>query len=158
MNETWSTEDLCPLNTYMGVVLNRGFLKRVLQLALLALLSVVLISRSCDLPRQSVVDESIEWDQSREKVGETVAVRGPVVDTHYAREVDGRPTFLNIGNPYPDRDRFVVVIWEDERNRFPGPPERVFKNKRIQVHGRITLHEGVPQIVVDRPGDIRVIQ
>ena len=44
-------------------------------------------------------------------VGTSQCVCGPVVSSNYATGSKNKPTFLNIGRPYP-QDRFTVVIWE----------------------------------------------
>lgn len=67
-------------------------------------------------------------------------------------EVDGGPTFLNVGNPHPDPDRFDVVIFEDIRDRFDRPPEDLFDGRDICVLGRVRDRDGVPQIILDNPG------
>jgi hypothetical protein len=45
-----------------------------------------------------------------------------VVSTKWASGSKGQPTFLNIGNPYPDENRLTVVIWIQNRGNFPYAP------------------------------------
>jgi len=54
---------------------------------------------------------AVSWDRAKDHIGERITVYGAVVDTRYASSSRGRPTFLNIGKPYPDPGRFTVVIW-----------------------------------------------
>ena len=86
--------------------------------------------------------------------GEVARVCGTVESASWARRVEGRPTFLNLGRPYPDQP-FTVVIWGRNRARF-GTPERRFGGRRICVAGRIRLHEGTAQIEVGRPAQIEL--
>ncbi|MDP2498114.1 MAG: hypothetical protein Q8W44_09060 [Candidatus Palauibacterales bacterium] len=94
-------------------------------------------------------------EQAAAHVGETATVCGTVAEATYVPEVDGRPTFLNFGAPNPDQ-AFTAVIWGERRGRFDAPPERTYRRARICVAGRITEHEGVPQIEVRGPGQIRI--
>lgn len=89
---------------------------------------------------------AISWDEAKYHIGERTTVYGAVVDTHWASGSKGKPTFLNVGKPYPDPDRFTVVIWIDYRANFPQPPEGYYLGKTICVTGLIQEYEGIPQI------------
>lgn len=91
--------------------------------------------------------------KARNHIGETATVCGIVASTHYAVTSRGRPTFLNVGRPYPDQI-FTVVIWGRDRSKF-GVPERVFRNKNICVNGLIQSYRGTPEIVAHSPEQIR---
>jgi hypothetical protein len=86
-------------------------------------------------------------------VGEMAEVCGQVASAAYLASVGGQPTFLNIERPYPDQV-FTVVIWGSIRKQFDGRPENLFDGKSICVTGRIAMHQGTPQIVVDDPEQI----
>lgn len=81
---------------------------------------------------------------------------GPVVDGVYASESRGKPTFLNIGLPYPEAGRFTVLIWGGDRDRFPEPPEELYFAKIICVSGQIEIYRGVAEIIVTAPEQIEV--
>jgi len=98
--------------------------------------------------------DAISWDEAKNHIGERTTVYGPVVDTHYASGSSGKPTFLNMGNSYPDPNRFTVVIWIGNRAKFPQPPEIYYNGKTIYVNGLIDSYEGVPQIEVTSPDQI----
>lgn len=91
--------------------------------------------------------------EAADHVGEVARVCGTVESTAWAREIGGRPTYLNLGRPYPDQ-LFTVVVWGEDRPRFDAPPERRWAGRRICVAGRIQTHEGRPRIVVERPDQI----
>ncbi len=103
---------------------------------------------TCDLP--------IAWQDAGEVVGEASAIVGPVAAASYEPEVGGRPTFVNLGNAYPDPDRFDVVIYEDVRTRFADPPEALLPGEHVCVRGRVRDRDGVPQIVLEGPGWISI--
>lgn len=98
---------------------------------------------------------TVEAVRAASHVGETATVCGTVAEATYLPEIDGRPTFLNLGAPNPDQ-AFTAVIWGERRRHFDAPPERSYRGARICVAGRITEHEGVPQIEVRGPGQIRI--
>jgi len=87
-------------------------------------------------------------------IGETRTVCDRVAGTRYLR-TGRRPTFLNLGRPYPDQD-LTVVIWGEDRARFPAAPEDEYDGRRICVTGRIELYRGRPEIVTRDPGALRI--
>jgi len=98
--------------------------------------------------------DAISWDEAKNHIGERTTVYGPVVDTHYASGSSGEPTFLNMGNPYPDPNRFTVVIWGENRGKFPQPPEDYYDGKTIYVSGLIVPYDGAAEIEVTSPDQI----
>ena len=96
------------------------------------------------------------WDEAKAYVGRWLAVGGPVIRTHSAEDSDGRPTFLNIGRDHPDQGRFQVVILGRDRGKFGTPPEAEYQGRSICVSGPIKLHQGVAEIEVATPHNIRV--
>jgi endonuclease/exonuclease/phosphatase family metal-dependent hydrolase len=110
-----------------------------------------------DLERQagaaSASPPRLEPDEAARHVGQTATVCGTVASTHFAEDSKGRPTFLNLGRPYPDQS-FTVVIFGDDRAAF-GEPERRYRGQRICVSGTIELYKGKPQIVAHTPHQIR---
>lgn len=97
---------------------------------------------------------AISWDEAKYHIGERTTVYGLVVDTYWASGSSGLPTFLNIGRPYPDPERFTVVIWIGNRANFPQPPESYYLGKTIYVTGLITEYNGIPQIEATDPSQI----
>jgi hypothetical protein len=94
-------------------------------------------------------DDPTDWRRAGEVVGERAAIAGPVVDGTFATDVGGEPTFLNLGNPHPDTDRFDVVIYPDVRERFDEPPEAAFDGREVCVQGVVRDRDGTPQIILE---------
>ncbi len=69
---------------------------------------------------------------------------------------NSRTTFLNLGAPHPDPSRFTALIWIPNRYNFDPPAEVAYAGLTICVSGVIELYEGVPEIVVEGPGQIIV--
>ena len=98
---------------------------------------------------------SISWSEAKYHIGERTTVCGPVVDATWASGSNGKPTFLNLGKPYPDPDRFTVVIWIQNRGNFPQAPEDYYLGKTICVTGLITEYSGIAEIEVQYPSEIQ---
>ena len=88
-------------------------------------------------------------------IGERITVVGKVMSTTYATGSKGKPTFLNIGKPYPNQE-FTVLIWDNNRSKFPQSPEKYYEGKTIAVAGLIVAYQGTPQIEVTSPSQIEV--
>jgi DNA/RNA endonuclease YhcR with UshA esterase domain len=92
--------------------------------------------------------------QAAQHVGERTTVCGIVASTKYLSSSRSKPTFLNIGKPYPDED-FTVVIWPEDRAKF-GHPEDTMLNKNICVTGLIELYKGKPEIIARSANQIAI--
>jgi hypothetical protein len=88
-------------------------------------------------------------------IGMEKTVCGTVASTTYAIRTKGRPTFLNLDQPYPNQI-FTVLIWGSDRNKFKNPPETFFRGKRICVTGIIEEYRGKPEIIVRGPDQVIV--
>jgi len=101
---------------------------------------------------------AIPWDQASAHIGEQVTITGPTISTMYATDSRGKPTFLNIGKPYPDSGRFTVVIWGYDRDNFPFAPEVEYDNTTICVTGLVGTYKSIPEIVADTASDITIVE
>jgi DNA/RNA endonuclease YhcR with UshA esterase domain len=86
-------------------------------------------------------------------IGMEKTVCGTVASAKYAIRTKGRPTFLNLDQPYP-KQIFTIVIWGSDRDKFKNPPESFFKGRRICVSGTIQEFRGKPEIIVRSPDQI----
>lgn len=96
----------------------------------------------------------ISWDEATEHVGEEVTLCGPVMDSHYAEASNGQPTFLNLGEKYPNPDRFTIVIWGHDRDKFLTDPTQSYQDQEICVTGTIEEYNGALEIIVSEPAQI----
>ncbi len=99
---------------------------------------------------------AISWEQSKSHIGERAIVYGQAIGATYAFSSKGQPTFLNMGKNYPDFNRFIVLIWGSDRNKFSPPPNIQYKGKMIYVYGLIELYDGSAEIIVTDPSQIQV--
>jgi len=101
----------------------------------------------------------ISWKDAAKHIGKDVTVEGKIVDSKgYVMRGKGTASFLNIGKPYPEPDRFTVVIWPEDRSRFPKEPENYYLGKRVRVSGRIGTYKGSPQIILRDPSKIKIVK
>jgi hypothetical protein len=104
------------------------------------------------LVSQVLAQNSISAPEAKKHIGENATVCGLVVSTHFAANSRGRPTFLNLDQPYPNQI-FTIVIWGSDRAKFDSP-ESTYKGKDICASGPIESYRGVPQIVAHEAGQI----
>ena len=103
----------------------------------------------------STCGDPLDWRQAAQVEGRIAAVEGRVAEGSHEPDVGGSPTFLNLGSPHPDPDRFDVVIYEDVRERFEQPPEQAYLGREVCVTGQVRDRDGVPQIVLDSPAHLQ---
>jgi len=98
---------------------------------------------------------------------EVVTVEGIIVRTYYAKNSKGKPTFLDFHDPY--EGYFSCVIWQEDKQTgkpirgkfieaFPLNPETYFLNKQVRVEGKIGIYKGTPEITLDDPSQIRIVE
>ena len=119
----------------------------MLRLIPIALVSALLIA--CAPPTYPA--GALRTADAASHIGESATVCGKVDGTKYADEVDGAPTFINLDAPYP-RQVFTALVWGRARGNFSSTPESI--RGHICVHGKISAHDGVPQIIVNDPSQI----
>jgi micrococcal nuclease len=112
-----------------------------------ALLATLSLAAAC-----ANTPKPIEPDEASAHIGEQAQVCGVVANAKFAAKSDGKPTFLNLGEPFPHHV-FTAVVWGSDRSGFSYPPESL-EGERICVLGKISEYRGKPQVVVSRPSQI----
>ena len=85
-------------------------------------------------------------------VGESATVCGVVASAKFAANSRAKPTFLDMGQPYPN-ETFAAVIFGSDRAKF-GEPETTLAGKRICVTGQVRNYRGRPEIIVSDPSQL----
>jgi hypothetical protein len=96
----------------------------------------------------------ILWDEAVLHVNEETTVCGPVMDAKYSPASKGKPTFINLGEKYPNPKRFTVLIWGQDRDLFSSDPATLYNGQDICVTGKIESYQGALEIVVHTPDQI----
>jgi hypothetical protein len=66
-------------------------------------------------------------------------------------------TFLNLGGDHP-KELLTLVIKGDDRKKFKGNPEEVYKDKKVCVTGKIIDYKGKPELVITDPSQIKTTE
>ena len=96
--------------------------------------------------------EVVNWQDAAAFAGQTVTVEGQVVDTYNS----GKVVFLNFDEDY--RHSFKVVIFPEAWPLFPVPPEEMYRGQLVQVSGQVKMYQGAPEIIVETPDAIRILE
>lgn len=102
-----------------------------------------------------VIGETITAKDAQKFFGETKTVCAKVVGSKYYTRSNRHPTFLNLDQSYPN-PIFLVIIWGVDRGKFQPPPEVYYNGKDICVTGKIGTYKGIPEIIVNDPGQIKI--
>lgn len=81
--------------------------------------------------------------------GKTVTVKGFVADIYKNEKV----AYLNFVEKYPDNP-FTGVIFARVFSDFPDILK--FKNKNVELTGRVSVYKGKPQIIINKPSQIKM--
>lgn len=92
----------------------------------------------------------IAWQDAAAYEGRRVTVEGTVVDTYKSNKV----IFLNFS---PNRDDFKAVIFASAWERWPQSPDEVYYGKQVRVTGQVKLYNDAPEIIVDGPEQVEVV-
>jgi hypothetical protein len=99
--------------------------------------------------------DPVAWNDAGDRAGEQAAVVGPVAAVTYVPDVGGSPTFVNLGNPHPETDRFDIVIYRDLRDQLEEPPDESLVGQTVCAIGEVRLRDGVPQIILRHPAGLQ---
>jgi DNA/RNA endonuclease YhcR with UshA esterase domain len=94
----------------------------------------------------------VDWQNAADFVGQTVTVEGQVVNTYNS----GKVVFLNFDEDY--RYTFKAVIFPDAWPLFPEAPESLYRGQMVRVTGQVKLYEGAPEIIVETPDAIEILE
>jgi len=95
--------------------------------------------------------EKISPSQASEYIGKYVTVYGFVADVAVREKV----AYLNFDKKYPENP-FTGTIFASDFNKFENIED--FKNKYIEVKGKISEYRGKPQIIINNPEQVKIIR
>ena len=125
---------------------------RIHFLALLLVLSPFAFVFGADDP------EPITPEEAAKKVNESVVMKIEVKSATLRNDV----CFLNSEADFKSSKNFTVFLGRDALAKFKAAkiedPAAHFKGKTIKVTGKVTLHKEKPQIDVDKPDQIEVVE
>lgn len=137
------------------MVSSRPARSRALHARLAAAFLLLSVCAARDLQAQELIE--ITPEDALSHAGETVRVCGTVTSASFMAASRRQPTYFNFGQPYPHHT-FTVLIWGENRHKFPRPPIQTFDGKRICVSGVVSVWKGKPQIIVTEPDQIELAE
>ncbi|RCW48630.1 thermonuclease family protein [Halanaerobium sp. MA284_MarDTE_T2] len=96
--------------------------------------------------------EVISWQNADSYVNEIVIVKGKIESTYSSDKV----TYLNFSENY--NEDFAVVIFNEDLIKFDYNPAEYLEGKEVKVLGKIEVYKNVPEIVLDKPYNIIVVE
>lgn len=100
--------------------------------------------------------KTIELKDAALHIGDSVIVKGPIMDTRYFESANNTPALFNMGGKFPNQ-LLTLVVYGADRINFKDAPEVFYKMKYVRVKGKIEEYKGKPQIIVRVPEQIEVI-
>jgi len=91
--------------------------------------------------------------KTKKHIGETVFVEGKIVSVFRSKKNN---VFLNFEKDYPHQC-FTAVIFSSDLYRFPENLEKIFEGKRVRVFGKIQEYKKKPEIILQTPSQIEIL-
>lgn len=93
----------------------------------------------------------VNWQDTAKYYGQTKTIEGTVVATKCTPKV----CFLNFDQNW--KESFTAVIFASDLSKFPANPDTHYKDKKIQVTGKIKEYKGKPEIILKDKSQIKVL-
>ncbi|MCW3108350.1 MAG: hypothetical protein JWQ09_2856 [Segetibacter sp.] len=97
----------------------------------------------------------IPIDEAGKHIGEIVTVCDKVYGGRFVEKSKTQPTFLNLGAAFP-KQKLTILINFGNRKYFPEKPEEYYPLKNVCVTGKLIDYEGLPEIIVNKPEEIKI--
>ena len=94
---------------------------------------------------------SVNWSHAKQYTGKKVAIQGPIVRVTQRQDVQGSPTWIEIGAAYPSESRLTLVVWGDDRSAFEPVISSQLQSRIVCVKGIVQLYRQLPQIELHSP-------
>lgn len=102
----------------------------------------------------SYCQKEIKIAEIKHHIGDSVKIMAKIYGGKYFENIKGTPTFLNVGDKYPNAP-LTLVIWGDVRKQFKTPPEELYNKGHVKwITGKIVLYKGKPEIIINSPDQI----
>lgn len=94
----------------------------------------------------------VPWNQVDRHIGHTFTVTGKIVRTNNI----GHMAFLNYSNNW--RETLSIVIRDELFGSWPQSPEVYFKDKNVEITGKVTWYRNAPSLTITDPKQIRIVR
>jgi len=117
----------------------------------------ILLTFSCGKERLELPEDHVPTNEVINYIGEIKTVCGKVVESRYDSFTLGHTTYFYLDKA-PPKPIFAIIISGNDRNNFSPNPEDHYLYKSICVTGSIQSLEGIAQIEISDPKQIRITQ
>jgi very-short-patch-repair endonuclease len=90
--------------------------------------------------------DAIHWSEALDHMGETITTEGPIKRVTYKPDVNGSPTWLEIGARFPDPNRLTLLIWGGDRPTFEPKITGQIIGDTACVTGEVSEYRGDVQM------------
>ena len=118
----------------------------------LTALLLFILPPKCFAGSDKTKNHVITPDSSECYATKQVTVCGIVYGYYYSNKIIGKPTFLDMGAPYP-HSTFTVIVGDADVLKFNYPLEYLV-NKDVCFTGVITVYNDKPEMMVADPAQI----
>ena len=94
--------------------------------------------------------KKIQSSEAKANIDQRVILKGYVADVAVREKV----AYLNLDKKYPN-NTCSITIFEIDFDKFGDFGK--YKNKNIEVTGRVTEYKGKPQIIIKSPTQIKIV-
>lgn len=100
--------------------------------------------------------DAISWENVREHMGETITTKGPIKRLTYKPEINGSPTWIEIGARFPDPSRLTLLIWGNDRTAFEPQITGQIAGDTACISGEVSEYRGDVQIQLRTSGQLEI--
>lgn len=97
--------------------------------------------------------EVIKIEDISKHIGDTVKICTKIYGGRFLYRLKNSPTFLEVGDDYPNQ-LLTIVIWGKDLENFEDRPEMMYVYRDVCITGKLELDNGKPQIIVSKPTQI----
>lgn len=109
------------------------------------------------IPKGATCDNPISWQEVGQHTGQTAAVVGPLMRVTSRNNVQGNPTWIEIGATYPNPQRLVLLIWGEKKSNFPNIQPGVLDGRTVCAVGEINIFRNTPQITLSKTSQFKIL-
>ena len=108
-------------------------------------------NRRAGSPEGSSCSNPIWWSEAGHHAGRRVSFRGPITRVTHRSDINGTPTWVEMGEPFPSPNRVSLVIWGERRHVFGSLLSRDLRGREVCVTGSVKLRDGIANVELRSP-------
>lgn len=92
----------------------------------------------------------IKIEDINKHIGDSVKICNKIYGGKYYNSMQGSPTYIYVGNDYPNNPLAIMITKNDMEN-FEDSPEMIYAYKDVCITGKLQLEKGKPILIVSKP-------